>query len=248
MDRELKNLTLNISQLAALSGVHRQTAAARLQNLPVAGGHESNLKLYRVVDIVSAFLALPPPVAEGEMDAHERKAWYQSERERLKFEQETAQLIPASDVRREFAIWAKAVVQVLETLPDILERDCGLQPAAVSRVQSIIDDLRDQIALRVTEAGADDEEELQQLVLQARLLLLPLHQPTVKKQQKPVKPMQRQARLQRRTRRKHRQQARWLQKQVKTQPESMQARQQSRINMSYSHCLMCGYRLMTRWI
>ncbi len=94
--------------------------------------------------------------------AHERKAWYQSERERLKFEQETAQLIPASDVRREFAIWAKAVVQVLETLPDILERDCGLQPAAVSRVQSIIDDLRDQIALRVTEAGADDEEELQQ--------------------------------------------------------------------------------------
>lgn len=125
-------------------------------------GHESNLKLYRVVDIVSAFLALPPPVAEGEMDAHERKAWYQSERERLKFEQETAQLIPASDVRREFAIWAKAVVQVLETLPDILERDCGLQPAAVSRVQSIIDDLRDQIALRVTEPGADDEEELQQ--------------------------------------------------------------------------------------
>ncbi len=74
------------------------------------------------------------------------KPWYQSERERLKFEQETAQLIPASDVRREFAIWAKAVVQVLETLPDILERDCGLQPAAVSRVQSIIDDLRDQIA------------------------------------------------------------------------------------------------------
>lgn len=96
------------------------------------------------------------------MDAHERKARYQSERERLKFEQETAQLIPASDVRREFAIWAKAVVQVLETLPDILERDCGLQPAAVSRVQFIIDDLRDQIALRVTEAGADDEEELQQ--------------------------------------------------------------------------------------
>ncbi len=91
MDRELKNLTLNISQLAALSGVHRQMLLRQgLQNLPVAGGHESNLKLYRVVDIVSAFLALPPPVAEGEMDAHERKAWYQSERERLKFEQETA--------------------------------------------------------------------------------------------------------------------------------------------------------------
>ena len=87
-----------------------------------------------------------------------------------------------------------------------------------------------------------------QLVLQARRLLLPLHQPTVKKRQKPVKPMQRQARLQRRTRRKHRQQARQQLKQVKTQPESMQVRQQSRINMSYSHCLMCGYRLTIHWI
>ncbi len=68
---------------------------------------------YRLTDILTEFMGLPPPVAEGEMDPHERKAWYQSERERLKFEQETAQLIPASDVRREFAIWAKAVVQVL---------------------------------------------------------------------------------------------------------------------------------------
>ncbi len=39
-----------------------------------------------------------------------------------------------------------------------------------------------------------------------------------------------------------------LVKQVRMQPESMQARQQSRINMSYSHCLMCGYRLTIHWI
>ncbi|EFN9036446.1 phage tail protein, partial [Escherichia coli] len=48
--------------------------------------------------------------------------------------------------------------------------------------------------------------------------------------------------------RKHPLQARPLQKQVKTQPESMQARQQIRINMSYSRCLMCGYRLTIHWI
>ena len=145
MDRELKNLTLNISQLAALSGVHRQTAAARLQNLPVAGGHESNLKLYRVVDIVSAFLALPPPVAEDEMDAHERKAWYQSERERLKFEQETAQLIPASDVRRSFSVVVKAIVQILETWPDRLERDRGWTASQLNEVQIVVDEIRDTL-------------------------------------------------------------------------------------------------------
>ncbi|EPG7848897.1 phage tail protein [Escherichia coli] len=87
-----------------------------------------------------------------------------------------------------------------------------------------------------------------QLVLQVRRLLLPLHQPTVKKLQKPVKPTQRRARLRRLTRRKHPLQARRLQKQVKTQPESMQARLRSRINKYCSHFLMCGYHLTIRWI
>ncbi|WP_411909206.1 phage tail protein [Escherichia coli] len=87
-----------------------------------------------------------------------------------------------------------------------------------------------------------------QPVLQVRRLLLPLHQPTVKELQKPVKPTQRRARLRRITQRKHRQQARRQLKQAKTQPGSTQARQQSRINMSYSRFLMCGYRLTIHWI
>jgi hypothetical protein len=52
---------------------------------------------------------------------------------------------------------AKAVVMVLETLPDVLERDCALPPA-VSRVQSVIDDLRDQMAQKVMEAEAEEDE------------------------------------------------------------------------------------------
>ncbi|HGC2578743.1 TPA: phage tail protein, partial [Escherichia coli] len=87
-----------------------------------------------------------------------------------------------------------------------------------------------------------------QLVLQVRRLLLPLHQQTVKKLQKPVKPTQRRARLRLRTRRKHRQQARQQLKQVRMQPESMQARLRSRINKYCSRFLMCGYRLTIHWI
>ncbi len=33
MDHELKKLVLNINQLAALSGLHRQTVVARLKNI-----------------------------------------------------------------------------------------------------------------------------------------------------------------------------------------------------------------------
>ena len=90
----------------------------------------------------------------------DRKAWFQSERERLKFQQETGELIPASEVTREFSSMAKAVVQVLETLPDILERDCAMTPAAVVRVQQVIDDLRDQVALKVEQADSPEQEDM----------------------------------------------------------------------------------------
>ena len=71
---------------------------------------------------------------------------------------DTGQLIPADEVAREFSLMAKAVVMVLETLPDVLERDCALTPSAVARVQSVIDDLRDQMAERVQDAEAEEDE------------------------------------------------------------------------------------------
>ncbi|QKN80784.1 DUF1441 family protein [Scandinavium goeteborgense] len=164
MDQELKSLKFNVTQLAALSGAHRQTVNNRLNNVAPSGGNGSNLTLYSLTDILAEFMRLPAPVSGEDMNPQDRKAWYQSERERLKFELETAQLIPASDVRREFSSMAKAVVQVLETLPDILERDCALPPTAVVRVQTIIDDLRDQIAQRVVDTDSvNEEEELQEM-------------------------------------------------------------------------------------
>lgn len=162
MDKELANFTLNINQLASVTGLHRQTIASRLANVRVVAGSNAKLKLYSVVDILTELIsrtADPELVEVDKLPPPDRKAWFQSERERLKFQVETAQLIPASDVRREFSEMAKAVVQVLETLPDILERDCALNAQATHRVQSIIDDLRDQMAQKVFEADTEIEKE-----------------------------------------------------------------------------------------
>lgn len=145
MDRELKNLHLNISQLAALSGAHRQTVAARVKNISPTGGHESNLKLYRLTDILAELMKAPLPIDNEEMDPHARKAWYQSERDRLKFEQETGQLVPVSDVRRSFSVVVKAIVQVLETWPDRLERDRGWTASQLNEVQIVVDEIRDTL-------------------------------------------------------------------------------------------------------
>ena len=95
----------------------------------------------------------------------DRRAFWQAENERLKYERETGELIPAYEVAQEMSAQAKAVVQSLETLPDILERDCGLSPSALIRVQQAIDDLRDQMAIQIQQSEekqnqhSDREEE-----------------------------------------------------------------------------------------
>lgn len=161
MDQEIASFKLNINQLAGITGVHRQTVAARLKNVEPAPGSNAKLKLFQITDILTELMA---PTISGEleeMSPSDRLAHWKAENERIKFEQETGQLIPADEVAREFSLMAKAIVMVLETLPDVLERDCALSPAAVSRVQSVIDDLRDQMAQKVLDAEEeeDDQEE-----------------------------------------------------------------------------------------
>lgn len=160
MDKELESVRLNINQLAAITGMHRQTVASRLKNVEPAPGSNAKLKLYTLTAILTELVKTGETVEVDKMLPPDRKAWFQSERERLKFQQETHELIPAEEVTREFSAMAKAMVQVLETLPDILERDCALSPVAVERVQCIIDDLRDQIALKVIEADTPSEEDM----------------------------------------------------------------------------------------
>ena len=158
MDQEIAALKLNINQLAGITGVHRQTVAARLKNVEPAPGSNSKLKLYLVTDILTELMIPSVSTNIDDMDPSDRLAHWKAENERLKFEQDTGQLIPADEVAREFSLMAKAVVMVLETLPDVLERDCALTPAAVVRVQSVIDDLRDQMAERVQDAEKEEEE------------------------------------------------------------------------------------------
>lgn len=145
MDSELKDLKLNVTQMATLSGAHRQTVNNRLKNISPSGGNGLNLTLYSLSDILTEFMRPPVPVNHENMEPQDRKAWYQSERERLKFEQETSRLIPAEDCEREYAYLCKGLTTMLETLPDLLERDCGLSPQATAYVQQVIDNFRDHV-------------------------------------------------------------------------------------------------------
>lgn len=156
----LSDLKLNINQIAELTGLHRQTVSQRVAGLTPSIGSNSKLKLYALRDLILTGLAEKMTADVDSLSPMDRKSFWQAENERLKYEERTGELIPASEVALEMGAMAKAVVQTLETLPDILERDCGLQPKDLIRVQQVIDDVRDQMALHIqqeptTEQGDD---------------------------------------------------------------------------------------------
>lgn len=155
----LHELKLNINQIAEVTGLHRQTVSQRVSGLTPAMGSNSKLKLYLLRDLLLAGLSEKMSADVDSLSPNDRRAFWQAENERLKYEEKTGELIPASEVALEKGAMAKAVVQTLEILPDILERDCGLQPKDLIRVQQVIDDVRDQMALHIQQAASEQGED-----------------------------------------------------------------------------------------
>jgi hypothetical protein len=82
--------------------------------------------------------------------AKAKRETYRAHLEELKYREAAKELIQARDFEIELASGFKAVATTLETLPDILERDCELTGAQVERVQAVIDRLRDDLYSRLT--------------------------------------------------------------------------------------------------
>ncbi|EAY3799225.1 DUF1441 family protein [Salmonella enterica subsp. enterica serovar Thompson] len=68
MDGELKNLKCNISQLAAITGLHRQTVVSRLSGVPLAPGSNEKNKLYLLTDVIRVLMEAPVSQAAEHQD------------------------------------------------------------------------------------------------------------------------------------------------------------------------------------
>lgn len=142
----------NITRLADAFGLHRDTVRKRLREAGVAPeGNRNGAPIYALKHVGPAlFGETLHGVGEDGIDPdrlppQERRAWYQSENERVKLERELGTLLQAEDAHREMSGLAKAVIATLDGLPDILERDAGLPPEAVQRVQELMDAQREQL-------------------------------------------------------------------------------------------------------
>ena len=156
-----RQLDLSIRRLSEEFGMARETIQKRLTEAGVApSGRRAGHPVYRLRDVCPA-LFVPTVDADGLIDPAklkppDRRAWYQSENERLKFEQEMGQLILAAEVHAEFAAVAKIVVRTLETLPDIVERDLRPGPDVIEYLQRKVAEVRAEIADRIASEDVDD--------------------------------------------------------------------------------------------
>lgn len=146
---EIRDNRLSVSQIADEFGMARATVAKRIEALGIRPeGKRLGYPVYRMRDIVRISGDAEPGNENDplRMRPTDRRAWFQSENERLKFEQEQGLLIPAGEVEAEMSEIAKVVARALATMPDRMERDLRLPPVAIEYVAEQCRAIRAEIA------------------------------------------------------------------------------------------------------
>jgi len=151
---------LNVTQLGEAFNFHRDTIRKRLNIAGVkAVKVVKNAPVYAIKDAAPAILQTthstgsdfdPDSLLPGE-----RKAWFDSENARLNFEEACGNLCESHEVARGFAECFKALVNPLDSLPDLLERKANLQPEQAEIVSRLVDSVRESMYLEVVNRGAE---------------------------------------------------------------------------------------------
>jgi len=153
----------SISRLANEFQMDRRTVSKRIEKSGVAPmGKRGGSNVYQLAAVApylvdSVVAGAGDVVDPRDLPPMERRAFYQSENERLKVEVTVGALVPAAEVEADYAALIKLMVQWIDTLPDVLERDCALKPEDLVRVQKSCDNLRQKM---YDSAIADDDDDL----------------------------------------------------------------------------------------
>ena len=141
----------NITRIAQAFGISRDTVRKRLSAAGVVPAKKlKGVHLYPLPDVGPALFAgdanvMPTAYNPDELHPKDRKDYYQSENERLKFEEKTKQLIPAEEVRADQVRTLKANVAFFEGLTDKMERTRLFNPEQLDALERATDTFRDQL-------------------------------------------------------------------------------------------------------
>lgn len=163
-----KPIALTLSALArefncARDTMRKRLAAANVQPMEAAGSVvtqdtidgtsvalSAEQGLYLLRDAIRAWL---PQVAADNpelLDPVRRKAHYDAECRKVDLEKLQGNLIHRADVEAEQARILSATALCLDTLPDLVERDCGATADQVKRIERAIDEVREQLYVELS--------------------------------------------------------------------------------------------------
>lgn len=149
----------SINKIAQAFGMARRTVTQRIRQAGVApSGWDRGNPKYAIKDVGPILFTEAGSYGGDpeELPPQDRRAYYQSENERLKFERETGQLVQIDDMRIQVSGLCKTVASSLDSLPDVLERDCGIEGHALERVQEVVDGVREELYLNIVDPEDDE--------------------------------------------------------------------------------------------
>ncbi|BBT82720.1 DUF1441 family protein [Salmonella enterica] len=141
----------NITRIAEAFGMSRDTVRKRLREAGVQPkGTRGNAPVYLLADVGPALFQgggeqTAASHQPDKMPPKDRKEWYQSENERLKFQREIGDLIPVGEYRDDLSRVLKKVVSFFESLPDRMERRRTFSAPQLEELERAADEFRNQL-------------------------------------------------------------------------------------------------------
>nr|MBL8410722.1 DUF1441 family protein [Dechloromonas sp.] len=138
---------VGIRTLAGLLDIDRDTVRAALnrsQLTPVSnrGGHPA----YAFPDAIRALFSRRGEMDPAMLTPTDRRALADAKLRELELEKRRGELLPREDVRQASATAFALVAAGLRSIPDTLERHCGISPEQAAECERVIDALSGQLA------------------------------------------------------------------------------------------------------
>lgn len=159
MSIQAPEISFSLGTWAAEAGVSRDVLRRILSERGVQpSGKRGGHPIYRARDVIAALTSDRADADDPDkLKPWERKAHYQAEHEKLRLQVERGELVPSIEVEQGHGQIFAIVTQAYDTLPDVLERDVGLNAMQLVRVEKHLDEAREALyqALNADEDDAD---------------------------------------------------------------------------------------------
>lgn len=140
----------SLNKISQMAGISRETVQNRLNAAGVkAADIRDGFPVYDIWQAAEAILA-PKVIVDysdpEKLPPKERRDWYAGTLDKMRIEKEDGKLLDYSETKQIVAEIIKPALQMLDSIPDNLERDYNLPPKAIAEIEQKFDRLREHWA------------------------------------------------------------------------------------------------------